>query len=269
MKTINQFFATSILLFFLLNFSFVKAQDETPDGPMYLSATTMYWSKDYEGSDEDWRAVEKEYMEKVTKKNEYVAWAGYYTHLFTENSNEVIYVQGYPSWEAMDKAAARNGELEKEAWPDETARRAFLDKMQSAYSKYHSDEIMITMGGAKHMAEKPTKDMVVYLRKNKWAFPEDGTMAEYGELYGKIREGVIEKNEYIKAYYPNRHNWGSDRRDFVEAVFIDSIDDLGKMFDRNDELMKEALTEDEMKALNKYFKGHGDYLYTWLHKLSK
>jgi len=34
------------------------------------------------------------------------------------------------------------------------------------------------------------------------------------------------------------------------------------MFDRNTELMKEALTEEEGKALGKYFKSHGDYVYT-------
>lgn len=253
----------------IFNVSFVKAQEDEPKRPMYLTATTMYWAKDYEGTMDDWKAAEKEYLEKVTKKNDYIIHAAYHTHLFTENSNEIVYVQGFASWEDIDKAATRNSELEKEAWPDDTARREFMDKLQSAYSMYHSDEIMVTMRGAKHMSEKPTKDMVVYLRKNKWAFPEDGSMTEYGDLYKKIRENVINKNEYIKAYYPNRHNYGSDRRDFVEAVFIDSIDDLGKMFDRNQELMKEALTDEEAKALNKYFRGHGDYLYTWWHELSK
>lgn len=269
MKTTKKLFAAFILMLFLCNANPILAQDEAPEGPMYLTATTMYWAKDYEGTTDDWKANEKEYMEKVTKKNEYIAHAAYHTHLFSENSNEIIYVQGYASWEDINKAAARNAELEKEAWPDEETREAFLEKMNSAYSSYHSDEIMVTMAGAKHMAEKPTKDMVVYLRKNKWAFPKDGSMTEYADLYKKIREGVIEKNEYIKAYYPNRHNWGSDRRDFIEAIFFDSIHDLGKMFDRNNELMKEALTEDEGKALGKYFKGHADYLYTWHHELSK
>ena len=269
MKTTKKLFAALIMMLFLFNVTPIIAQDDAPDGPMYLTATTMYWAKDYEGTMDDWKAAEKEYMEKVTQKNEYISHAAYHTHLFTENSNEIIYVQGYTSWENIEKAGARNSELEKEAWPDEEAREAFLEKMNSAYSSYHSDEIMVSMKGAKHMSEKPTKDMVVYLRKNKWAFPKDGTMDEYGAIYKKIQEDVINKNDYIKAYYPNRHNWGSDRRDFIEAIFIDSIHDLGKMFDRNQELMKEALTEEESEALNKYFKGHADYLYTWHHELSK
>lgn len=269
MKTNNQLLIITFLMLFMFNASPVNAQDDEPKSPMYLSATTMYWSKDYEGNDEDWKAAEQEYMEKVTKKNEHVVWAGYYTHLFTENSNEVIYVQGYSSWEAMDKAAARNAELEKEAWPDEAARKEFLDKMNSAYSVYHSDEIMVAMGPVKEMTEEPTKDMVLYLRKNKWAFPEDGTREEYNALYKKTFDNVIMKNEYIKAYYPSRHAWGSDRRDFIEAVYIDSMDVLGKMFDRNIELSKEALTKEEWETMGKYFKSHGDYLYTWIHDIKK
>lgn len=269
MKTTNQFFTAILVLFFLLSPVVILAQDEAKEGPTYLSATTMYWAKDYEGTMDEWKAAEKEYMEKVTRKNEHILHAAYHTHLFTENSNEIVYVQGYATWEDIEKAAERNAELEKEAWPDEDAREAFLEKLGSAYSTYHSDEIMVTMNGAKHMTEKPTKDMVVYLRKNKWAFPKDGTMEEYKSIYKKIHVDVINKNEYIKAYYPNRHNWGSDRRDFIEAIFIDSIHDLGKMLDRNAELMKEALSEEEGKTLNKYFKGHADYLYTWLHELSK
>ena len=104
--------------------------------------------------------------------------------------------------------------------------------------------------------------MVLYLRKNKMAFPEDGSNEEYISLRKKVVNDVVKKNDYIKAYYPSQHAWGSDKRDFIEAIIIDSLGDLDAMFDRNAELMKEALTEDEGKTLGKYFKGHGDYLYT-------
>ena len=203
---------------------------------------------------DEWRAIEKEYLEKVTKKNEYIMGSGYYTHLMTASSNEVIYVQSYPNWGAIDKAGKRNSELEKEAWPDEEARKSFLKKMNAAYSDFHSDEIYATLPGAKLMEGEKTKDMVLYLRQSKLAFPEDGTREEFMLLRKKILENVIYKNEFIKAYYPSMHAWGADKRDFNEAILMDSLGDLEKMFDRNSELMKEALTDEEGDILKSILK---------------
>ncbi len=262
MKISNQFFVALVVLLLLLSPCSIFAQDEAPKRPEYISVTQMFWNKNYKASPDEWKAIEKEYKEKVTNKNEYIVNAGYYTHLFTDNSNEVMYVQSYPNWEALDKAADRNAELEKEAWPDEDTRKAFLKKMNSAYSKFHSDEIYATMSGAKLMEKAPEKDMVLYLRQNTMAFPEDGTLEEFKTLRKKLLENVIYKNEFIKAYYPSIHAWGADKRDMNEAVIMESLADLHKMFDRNTELMKDAFTEDERKAFGKYFKRHGDYLYT-------
>lgn len=262
MKTSNQFFVALAGLLLLLSPCAVFAQDESPQRPEYISVTQMYWNKNYDASPDEWKAVEKEYMEKVTKKNEYIMSAGYYTHLFTANSNELMYVQAYSNWEAIDKARDRNEELEKEAWPDEDARKAFLKKMNSAYSTFHSDEIYATLEGAKYMTKGSEKDMVLYLRQSTMAFPEDGTRKEFMELHKKLRDNVIYKNEYIKAYYPSIHSWGADKRDLNEAIMIDDMADLHKMFDRSQELIKDAFTEEESKAFGKYFKRHGDYLYT-------
>jgi len=258
MKTTNRFFIviTLLLLFSISSFS------QEDKRPMYLSVTTMYWNPDSDMTGDEWTAGEKEYMEKVTKKNEYVMWSGYATHLMTPNSNEVLYAQTYPSWEAIGKAAARNAELEKEAWPDEASREAFLTKMNSAYKDYHSDEIYATIPGAKMQDGELPDGAIVYMRKNKRAYPEDGSWKEFSELSKKMLEEVINKNDFIKAYYPSQHAWGSDRRDFIEAFYLNSLGDLDKMFDKNQELMKEAFTSEEAQAMGKYFKGHGDYVYS-------
>ena len=116
MKTTNRFFAPFLALFLLLSFNSFSQEDTRP---LYLTVTTMYWNGDSDMTMDEWKAGEKEYMEKVTKKNEHIRSAAYYTHLITENSNEVLYVQSYENWDAIDKAAARNSELEKKAWPDE------------------------------------------------------------------------------------------------------------------------------------------------------
>jgi len=259
MKTTNRFFtaiAAMLLLFSSMSFS------QEDKRPMYVTVTTMYWSSDSDMSMADWKAGEKEYMEKVTKKNEYIMWAGYFLHLMTSNSNEILYAQTYPSWEAIEKASARNVELEKEAWPDEATRKAFLDKMNSAYAHFHSDEIYATIPGAKTGTFEITDNTIMYMRKNKRAFPKDGSWDEYSKLNEKFLANVINKNDYIKAYYPSVHAWGADRRDFIEVFYLDSMEDLDKMFNKSQELMKGAFTKEESMAMGKYFKSHGDYVYS-------
>lgn len=268
-------YRSSIVVFtMLLLFSTsIFAQDEMKR-PMYVVATTLHWNMDYDG-DGDWMAIEKEYMDKVTKKNEHIMSARFYTHLMTENSTELMYVQTFANWEAIDKAGDRDDELEKEAWPDEAERKAFLKSQNAFYSRNHSDEIYATMPGAKEMSEAPTKDMILYLRRSHWAYPEDGTTKEYMELSKEYQENVLMKNDYIKGYYPNRHFWGADGTEFVEAFLLDSMDDLDDMLAKNGELFRAHWAdEDSRKAYweksSKYLTGvHGDYLYTMVHGISE
>ncbi len=261
----------SIML--LLNFS-VFAQNEA-NMPAYVTVTTLHWNMDKEDFDMDsWKALEKEYLDKVIGKNEHILSASFYTHLFTPDNSEVIYVQTYPSWEAMGKAAARNAELEKLAWPDEKAAEAFFKKQGDYFDIRHSDEIYAPLDGAKLVPQDNTKDLVLYVRKTYFTFPEDGTEKEFNEMRAENFAKVISKNEYIKGYYPNVHAWGSDRTEFIEAFYVDSMCDLEKMFDKNGELIDQAWPGDSGiqrgKKWGKYFTGvHGDAAYTLVAELSK
>lgn len=276
MKKTNYIFTALILLLLLINTSVITAQDDTPKRPEFYTLTTNHWNMDNEDFKmSEWKAMAKEYLEKVTMKNEYIMGASTYLHNMTPDNSELLSVQTFASWEDIGKFGKRNEELEKEAWPDETKRNTFLDKLNSYYANEHSDEIYAPIPGAKFMSKKPTKDMLTYLRISHFAFPESGSMEEFKKLRMKGNEAIVQKNEYIKAYYPSIHAWGSDKTQYIEAFFLDSVSDLDKMFDRNDELMKEAFPDtEENKALGKkwqsYFTGvHGDYLYTFVHDLSK
>ncbi|WP_298551626.1 hypothetical protein [uncultured Algibacter sp.] len=276
MKTINQLLSAIVLTLLLFSTTTILAQDDAPKSQEFMTVTTNHWNMDKEDFKmSEWKAAAKEYHEKVTMKNEYIMGASFYLHNMTADNTEFLTVQNFASWEDMGKFGERNGELEKEAWPDEAERKAFLKNLSSYYANEHSDEIYAPIEGAKHMTEKPTKDMVCYVRKSHFAFPEDGTMEEFNKLRMEGNAGIVQKNEYVKAYYPNVHAWGSDKTEYIEAFFLDSIADLDKMFDRGDELMKEAFPDTEEnkakgKAWRSYFTGvHGDYLYTWIHDLGK
>lgn len=244
--------------------------------PMYLTVTTIHWNPDYENfSMDDWKALEKEYFDKVTMKNELITYSSVMLHYFTADNSEILMVNGYSSWENILKAQERSDSLGKAAWPDEAARTAFFKKQSAYYTNEHSDEIYSTLEGAKVMTEKPKEPMVYYVRKSHLAFPEDGTTEEIQGLMKEYKENVIDKNQYIKGYYPSRHAWGSDGRDFIEAFVVKSLGDLALSMEENQKLIK-AHWPDEKKAveffdkMDKYLTGwHGDYIYRHVPELSK
>jgi len=274
MKTTKHyFFAIATLLLFNLS---VFAQDEEPKRPMYVTATTMHWNMDKEDFDmKEWIALEKEYLEKVTMKNELVMGSHYYMHRYTADNRELILVRTFASWADIDKAGERDTELINEAWPDEDARKAFFKNQDSYYAPFHSDEIYATMSGAKVMTEDAGEDMVLYVRKRHFANPEDGSNEEFNELRDEFLENVIHKNELIKGYYPNSHAWGSDKTEYVEAFLFNSMADLDSFGERSGELVEEhwpdeAEREEMRKKGGKYFTGvHGDYIYSLIEELAK
>ncbi|MFT5249640.1 MAG: hypothetical protein ACI93P_001367 [bacterium] len=274
MKT-SRLFMTILVALFLFNAP-VISQEEAPKGPMYVVVTTLHWNMDKEDFNmKDWIALEKEYLEKVTMKNELLMGASYYMHRYTADNRELLSVRAFASWEDIDKAGERDFELIKEAWPDEKERNAFLDSQADYYAPFHSDEIYATMSGAKVMTEEPGDDMILYVRKSHFASQEDSTFKEFNEMRDEYLENVIHKNELIKGYYPNNHAWGSDKTEYVEAFLVNSMADLDNLTIRNGELIKEHWTDETArKEMNekmaKYFTGvHGDYVYSLIKELSK
>lgn len=244
--------------------------------PMFLTVTTIHWNLDYENySMDEWKAVEKEYFDKVTMKNEFIVSASFLIHYYTADNTEIKVVTGYSSWENILKAQQRSSELEKEAWPDEAARNAFMNKQSAYYTHMHSDEIYSTLEGAKLMAEKPTKPMVYYIRISHLSFPEDGKTEEIQALRNEYNENVTNKNKYVKAYYPSRHAWGSDGREFIEAYVVESLGDIALAMEEDQKLI-DAHWPDEKKAdeffkkMDKYMTGfHADYIFRHVPELSK
>ena len=270
MKTINRIFVV-LTLMLLLNTSFVSAQDN--QRAQYITVTTLH--RNLDNNDPNWKDVEKEYFQKVTMKNEYILGSGFYLHRWTPDNTEIKYVQVYANWDAIEKAAARSAELEKEARPDEKTREAFLKKQRSFYTANHSDEIYATMANAKIPSTKMTEDKILYLQTQHFAFPENGSAEEFNALHKEYVDNVIKKNNSILGYYPNRHAWGADRTEFVQAFLVNSVNDLENLSDTNNALF-EAHWKDEAsrkafgEKMRKYFTGkHGDAIFTAIADLDK
>ncbi|WP_157503097.1 hypothetical protein [Mangrovimonas xylaniphaga] len=275
MKTTNRMMLL-VALFLFVGMGMAFAQ-ETSKRPQYVTVTTMHWNMDLKDFKmEEWKAVEKEFLDKVTSKNEHVVAAGFYLHRMTPDNTELLYVQAFPTWNDIDLAANRNDELIKEAWSSESARKAFFEKRNKYYSPYHSDEIYATMPNAKLFNDdNMTEDKILYVRTGHFAYPKDGNGDEFKKAFDDYTLNVFHKNEYIKGYYPQSHAYGADRTVFVEAFYLDSMADLEKMYDRNEELFnaywKDEAARKKMADLEgKYFTPvHSDAIYTAVAGLRK
>jgi len=197
MRTTNRFF--SALTAMLLLFSTITfAQDDAQPQAKYYTVTTMHWNMDMDDFDMDtWKAVEKEYLDNVTMKNEYIMSSSFYLHQISPDNSELLAVQAFSSWDAIDKAGDRNGELASEHWSDDAAGEAYFKKRGAYYSGQHSDEIYRVTPGTKYFAEAPKDGAILYVRKSHAAFPSDGSNDEFNELRDSYIENLINKNEYI------------------------------------------------------------------------
>jgi len=258
MKKSNALLLGLLILTSLLSMSIFAQEDPKP---VFITVTTLHRNLNTDGK--DWKQTEQEYFDKVTSKNDLIIGSEVLHHYYTENSSEILLVSVFKTWGDIEKSNEITNELIKKGWPDEKARTAFFEKYNGYYGPMHSDEIYSSVISAGEKEFKPTtkEPMLVYVRKSQMS------MTGQGKGIKEYNEKVTLKNPYIKGYYPHRHAWGSDSRDFMEAYFFDSLSDMEKSQDKNDELTKAAWPkEEERKAffteLNKAFTGiHGDYIY--------
>ena len=261
-------------IFALLCIVFLPVTTNAQGDPKILVVTTFHANPSANFTYAEWEAHEKEYFDKVTSKNNLVIGTNVLLHYYTPDNSEVKFVASYNSWEDIEKAADKDEELIKAGWPDSVKRNAFFDKQRSFYTTKHADEIRSIVQGT-ISAQKDTAAQVFYVRTRHLAFPADGKQGEIAKLMTEYNENVIAKNKYIKGYYPSRHFWGADSREFIEAFVCASLGDIEKMADENTALIKahwpdEAKRKAFFENMSKYFENwHGDAIYSNVPALRK
>jgi hypothetical protein len=268
MKNRTIFSLALLILMFLLCMR-ILAQD--PPKPVFITFTTLH--RNFNTDSKDWKATEQEYFDKVTSKNDLIIGSEILSHYYTENSSDVILVNVYRTWEDIEKAQVINDELAKKAWPGENTRTAFFDKQRSYYLPTHSDEIYSSIEtiGSKEFKATSKEPMIVYIRKSQLSF----NGKDKGKVMKEYNEKVTLKDPYVQGYYPFRHAWGSDSRDFMEAFFYNSFTDIERSNQKQDELIKatwpkEADSKAFFDQLKLSFTGvHGDFIYHNLPEASK
>ena len=230
------------------------------DVPGYVVISKYHFDLSGDGTFADWRKGEKEYYDKVTAKNEAIMGGVVLVHYYTPDNTEVLFINAYKNWDDIEKAVTRNNELEKSAWPDSAQRRAGGQKAQSYYTKMHSDEIMTPIAMRKPLP-MDTVSRVYYFRTSHFSFPTDGKNGELRDLMNEYHTNVTMKNSLLKGYYPMRHLYGSDGREFVEVFVYDSLSDLEKSAEENQKLA--AAHWPDASARNAFFDKVGKYIEPW------
>jgi hypothetical protein len=234
--------------------------------PQLLVVARFHFNPSSTFTFDEWKAHEKEYFDRVTLKNDLILRSNVLVHYYTDDNSEVLFVTAYRSWEDIEKANEKDNELIKAAWPDSVKRRAFFDKQRSFYTSMHSDEIRTIAPNTKPFPAD-TAVHIYYIRTTHRAFPADAKPGEYQQLKNEFDQNVTQKNSLIKGYYPSRHMWGADSREFVEAFVYSSITDLEKSVDASQALIKahwpdETKRKEFFNTFNKYSENwHGDALY--------
>lgn len=257
----------------MLCLAFLPALVWAQNAPQYLVVTRVHVKPNPDFTVDQWKAHEKEYFDKITAKNDMIVGTNVLVHYYTNDNSEVLFTSSYRTWEDLEKADVKNEELAKAAWPDEAQRKAFFDKQRSFYTTEHSDEIRSILPNTKPFTG--TTEHVYYVRTKRRAFPADGKSEDFTKLMNEYNQNVTLKNSLLKGYYPSRHQWGADSRDYTEAYVFSSASDMEKAADENEKLEKaywpdEAKRKEFFKKFNGYFDGwHGDAVYKHVPELRK
>ena len=254
MKTIKRIIIGLLIFIFLAPNTLISQNQDQ----LFIKVKTMHWNMDLpDFSMPDWKALEVEYFNKVTKNNEYILSETVLQHHFTEDSSEILFITVFSSWNNIDLANQRTNELMKISWPNEDERKAFLKRQARFYANEHSDEIYRNIPGVKPL-EETFLPLLYYVRTSYYTFPEDGSEEEFQSLLSEYNEVVTNKNEFYKGYYPQMHFYGSDRTEFLEVFCAETLAGLEKGIAKQGELFRAHWSD--QKAQDDYNDKYGKYL---------
>tara|TARA_B110000503_G_scaffold83499_2_gene127443 strand:+ start:2073 stop:2885 length:813 start_codon:yes stop_codon:yes gene_type:complete len=252
----------TILLTLFWNMT-IKAQEKT--SPVFIVITTIHKTQPVDEA--ELQKIEQEYYDKVTSKNELIIGSEILHHFYTTNSAEILFINVFKTWEDIEKANAITEALVLKGWPNKEERSAFFDKKDSFYTTYHSDEILKSQpwAGQKYLKTDSEKPVLVYMRVSQLSYANQGE--GQWKAIKEYNEKVTLKNPYVLGYYPSRHYWGSDSRDYMEGFMYNSLSDMEAANAKMLALIEAAWPDEKerkafMDTMGKAFTGiHGDYVY--------
>lgn len=245
MKT--NFCSILLLIISVFTVGYAQAQEDKSEfEPLYITVRTLHG---VEGSNlQEWKAIEKEYFDKVVNKINLLVSHEVLINYFDNNISQVKIINVFKKWDDIEKIYNIRDDLIEKAWPNEEDRKKFFERQNSFYSNFHSDEIYTSTEFGKYLSpEMKNNKKKPFVFFEKTSILSDYEEDDSNKYYEKYVENVIFKNTLIKAYYPYRHFWGADSREFVEMLVVDSLEDLEEVFKINKNLLKELVPDDSKR----------------------
>jgi len=118
----------------------VKRLEET-DLPLLYYVRTSYYTFPEDGTKEEFQTLLNQYNEVVTHQNEF--YKGYYPqmHYYGADRTEFLEVFCAETLAGLEKGIAKQGELFRTNWSDQTKRDEYNDKYGKYLTGIHSDRI--------------------------------------------------------------------------------------------------------------------------------
>lgn len=139
MKKLKTLALSTLLVTACMTGNSVVAQDKPDYG--YIAQTTYKFIMPEGTTRADVQSAFQEYYDKVISKSKVVKHYSLYLHAWGSVGASCVTTMEFDTWADLGKFGDEFEALEKEAWPDETARKAFLKKLGSYTDMHHSDEI--------------------------------------------------------------------------------------------------------------------------------
>lgn len=129
-----------------------------PDKPMiyYVRKSSMDYPKD--GSEKDFDALNKQYMDAVINKNDLVKAYYQYAHAYGSNRTDYVEISVFETLGDIEKSFDKTETLFKAAWADEKKRKQYEDNIARYFVGSHGDYVYRSvpelMKSANHSAAK-------------------------------------------------------------------------------------------------------------------
>lgn len=137
MKQVIRLMSMAIVIFILMP-SGVSAQAENQN-LVHVQRNKLKWPEN--GTPKERDSLVAIYNNNVVKKNDKILSHREMAHFFTSSSADYLVIEEFKNFAAMEESFKMTEELEKKAWPDEKKRKEFMDKMNSYFERWHSDEV--------------------------------------------------------------------------------------------------------------------------------
>jgi len=134
MKTLNHK-ALILICIALFSCSMFFAQSNS-----FYTVTTWKINVPENGSVSEFKALFKEFQEKITNANQYVVSECVLQHLSGSDSRDLVIITEYENWNHIDAAATKQNQLMETAWKTTEARDTFFSKFNK-YFLMHTDEM--------------------------------------------------------------------------------------------------------------------------------